>query len=145
MSKFTELIKENRVLVVLIIIVLVLAGSGLYLWERKSYTKPQIEPFRLVKTEKSREEAAVEITRTGFVPQTIRLRSGGMINFINKDTNPHQIMSDPHPGHTLYPFLNTDEVLNKDGSVALIFEKSGTYTYHDHLNPLEYQGTVIVE
>lgn len=88
--------------------------------------------------------AAVEITKAGFYPATISVKKGSVVTWTNKDTKPHQVASDPHPTHTALPGLGSI-VLTKGDSFSFIFEKTGTYTYHDHLNPLKFKGTIIVE
>lgn len=148
MAKVIKFIQDQKV-ILLGIVLLVLLAAGLYIKVSKKPFSPsavsQIESPKLVKTEVSREEIVVEVSSAGFTPQTIRMKKGGAVRFISIDNNPHQVMSDPHPAHNLYPFLNTDEVLNTRESATVILEGSGTFTYHDHLNPLKFKGIVIVE
>lgn len=144
MTKFLMLLSKKQIIYLLVVLILV---TSAFLFLKKGVLKPVAPPTtpQFVKIENQMPETTVVITDKGFFPQTIRLKKGGTVSFINQDTQPHQIMSDPHPIHDLYPFLNTDEVLNNGESVAITFEKSGTFTYHDHLNPLKYKGIVMVE
>lgn len=142
LTSVSEFIREKRVMIAIMLLVLA-GGIGLFAYQIKPAPKPQ--SVSLQKIENSQPEVTVEITKDGFMPQTIKVKKSGVVNFINQDSKPHLIASDPHPSHTLYPFLNTDETLNKNGSVSITFEKTGTFTYHDHLNPLKYKGAVIVE
>lgn len=89
--------------------------------------------------------ATVEITATGFVPQTIKVKKGQGVMWINQDTASHQIASDPYPMNDILPTLNSAEPLAGGESYSAVFEESGTFTYHDNLDPIGYQAIVIVE
>lgn len=88
-------------------------------------------------------EALVTINKDGFEPATISITKGSQVTWVNKDGQPHQIASDPHPAHSLLPDLFLDEPLTTDSSFTFTFEKEGIFTYHDELNPLKLQGVVI--
>lgn len=90
------------------------------------------------------DSSSVVISANGFNPTSIAVKKGTQVTWTNTDSKPHQVASDPHPTHTNFPALTDDEALNKDESYSFTFEKAGTYTYHDHLNPSK-TGTVIVE
>lgn len=139
---------QDKKIIVLSLIILMVVGVGIYFrLSNKPASKPaeNINASKLVKTKVESKELVVEISKDGLVPQTVLIKKGGVVRFVNVDNNPHQIMSDPHPTHTLYSFLNTDEVLNKGESVTVILEEEGTFTYHDHLTPLTYKGVIKVE
>lgn len=88
-------------------------------------------------------EKMVNLTKAGFEPQTITIKVGTKVTWVNKSGETATINSDPHPTHTLWPFLNLGRF--EDGaSVSATFDKAGTYTYHNHLNPSQ-TGTVVVE
>lgn len=90
------------------------------------------------------ENASVEITSNQVNPVEIKIRKGSSVVWNNKDEQPHQIASDPHPLHTNFSSLNS-QIIEPSGTYSFTFTKSGTYTYHDHLNPLVIKGKVIVE
>ena len=85
----------------------------------------------------------VTLTKDGFAPSSITIKTGTLIQWINKSGQDASVNSDDHPTHKLYPSLNLGIFPNESG-VSLIFDKSGTYKYHDHLHP-ERNGTIIVE
>jgi len=91
--------------------------------------------------------AQVSITSSGFTPATIAIKAGTQIIWTDNDTAPHQIAADPHPKHDSIPGFDSTVTLLAGDSFAFTFETKDTYTYHDHLNPLDpkYRGTVIVE
>lgn len=123
-----------RWLIIVIIAVIVL-GTILAVWLTKRSTTPPV----------TRVAAKVEITETGFVPQTIRIKKGESVTWINKDSKPHQVAADPHPTGDLLPSLKGEEPLLQEEQYTAIFEKTGTFTYHDYLDPVGYQATIIVE
>lgn len=85
----------------------------------------------------------VNVTKNGFEPKMLRVKVGTTVVWENKSGKISNVSSDPHPAHTLFPFLNLGNF--EDGSsVFAMFDKVGIYTYHNHLNPLQ-TGTVIVE
>lgn len=89
--------------------------------------------------------AQVTITSTGFVPAVINIKPGQQVIWINQDKVLHQVAADPHPTHTSLPGFDSAEPSKTKETYAFTFEKSGTFTYHDHLNPLKFKGTVIVK
>ena len=127
-----------------LIVILVAAVLGLiwFLYLNNPKTKETAKTTPPPATAAS--EAQVSITKDGFVPATIQIKKGSQVTWTNKDSSSHQIASDPHPTHTNLKGLVGDK-LAKDESFAFIFEKTGTFTYHDELNPLKFQGTVKVQ
>lgn len=88
------------------------------------------------------ETTTVSMTGNGFSPATVSVGVGGSVTFMNDDTASHQVSSNPHPLHTIFPSLN-GPVLDAGGTFSLIFPRAGTFSYHDHLNP-GLTGTVVV-
>ena len=85
----------------------------------------------------------VNLTSSGFDPKTITIKIGTRVIWINKTGGAATVNSAVHPTHQVYPPLNLGEF--PDGSsVQLVFDKLGTYKYHNHLNPSQ-TGTVVVE
>jgi len=90
-------------------------------------------------------QATVEITDSGFNPATISVKKGTVVTWNNKDSAPHWVASDPHPVHNQLPGFDSVRKIAAGESYPFTFEKTGTFTYHDHLNPLKFKGTVIVK
>lgn len=85
----------------------------------------------------------ITLTASGFSPATLTIKKGQTVTWINQSGQDATVNSDPHPLHTDYLPLNLGTF--SDGQVLLLtFPKSGTYGYHNHLNPSE-RGTIIVE
>ncbi len=103
-------------------------------------------------------EYIIEITSAGFNPTVLRVKRGDTVTFVNKDSNVHWPASDIHPTHTVYDETSLSEHCpNTDGTAfdscyglqeeekfSFKFDKSGSWKYHDHLNP-NYIGTIVVE
>ena len=85
----------------------------------------------------------VIISASGFSPATISVKKGSTVTWTNQDTKVHQVVSDPHPSHTLLPDLDSSTLSSGD-SYTFTFEKVGKFTYHDENNPLTIKGEVDV-
>ena len=88
-------------------------------------------------------QEVITLTNEGFSPETLTIKSGTTVSWINKSRRTASIDSDPHPTHTAYPPLNLGR-LQANRTFLLTFDKPGTYGYHNHLDPTK-RGTIIVE
>jgi plastocyanin len=93
--------------------------------------------------------ATVTITAAGVSPATVTVAVGQAVTFINNDTRPHEIGSNPHPNHGSCPSIEAGVSLLAVGQTKLTraFANAGTCGYHDHLddsNP-RFQGTIVVQ
>ena len=104
---------------------------------------PTSSPITTATPSETMEEKNVTVNANGFAPQTLKIKAGTKVTWINKSGTTANVSSDNHPTHLLYPFLNLGSFAD-ESSVSVAFDKSGTYTYHNHLNPSQ-KGTVIVE
>jgi len=116
-------------------VLVLLIGSGSVYWVLRD--SPQVA--------QAAPAAVVEITANGFSPQTVRVKPGQSITWVNEDAEPHQIASDPFPSNDALPSLNSDEPLVKHDSFTTTLEQAGTFNYHDQLDPVGLKGTIIVE
>lgn len=89
------------------------------------------------------EVQSVSVTNNGFVPQELTIKKGEMITWTNNANGPVNISSDPYPLNNAYPPLNLGN-FNAGESLSLIFDKPGTYKYHNHIIPPQ-KGTIIVQ
>jgi plastocyanin len=96
-------------------------------------------------TTQAESAATVQITNSAFVPETIKIKQGQSVTWVNADTALHQIGADPYPSHAKLPSLFSEESLAQNETYTFTFDKQGTYTYHDPLNPTTLKATVIVE
>ena len=90
--------------------------------------------------------ATIAITAAGLNPADVRIEPTQRVRFVNNDTRPHQINTNPHNFHTDCPPNNTI-VINPGQSIDTgIFSDVKACGYHDHLLPdtQSYWGTIRV-
>ena len=142
---------NSKILLVIIALIVVL-GTFILLGNKNTNTLPSNNQPESIKSEASATPAAVEtniqianviLGDLGFVPQDITVKVGTTMVWINKSGKAATVNSDDHPTHKLYPFLNLGE-FSSSSSLQVVFDKAGTYSYHNHLNASE-TGTVTVE
>ncbi|MEP7307868.1 MAG: hypothetical protein ABJA98_20380 [Acidobacteriota bacterium] len=87
------------------------------------------------------------ITSRGVSPKSITVTPGTQVTFINNDTGPHLMYSDPHPDHMDCPELNQVGALQQgqtrqSGNLNI----TRTCGFHDHDLPLNtgLQGSIII-
>ena len=85
----------------------------------------------------------VTLTASGFDPKTITIKAGEKVTWKNNSGMTGNVNSDNHPTHLLYPMLNLGS-FKDGGTVEVVFDKPGTYTYHNHLNASQ-TGMVVVK
>ena len=127
--------KRPQFMTVLLVIVLVLVAVFALMWLNDDSDE---YPEKLV-------GGTVSVLDESFQPETISIKKGESVTWVNNSDNNHMIASDPHPQHETLPGLYSPEQLKPGDAYTYTFSESGTYTYHDELNPLRVKGTVIVE
>jgi plastocyanin len=85
----------------------------------------------------------VSLSAMGFGPKIINIKPGTRVLWANRSGLKASVNSDPYPTNSNWSFLNLG-VFDNGQSLSVIFEKSGTYTYHNQLNPNQ-TGIVIVK
>lgn len=142
---------NSKILLVIVALIVVL-GAFILLGNKSTSTPSSNNQSDSVKSEVSTTPAATETSNQianvilgdlGFVPQDITVKAGTTMVWINKSGKAATVSSDDHPTHKLYPFLNLGE-FSSSSSLQVIFDKAGTYSYHNHLNASQ-TGTVTVE
>jgi len=84
----------------------------------------------------SAEGRTITITANGATPAALTIVPGTRVLFVNNDTRPHNMTSDPHPEHNLCPEINTVGLLTpgqsrETGNLNTV----RTCGFHDHDNP----------
>ena len=124
---------------VIIVVIVILLGLYILNYSHKAQDiSPNSATVKLV-------PAAVSITSTGFVPATITVKKGQAVIWTDNDSAGHQIDSDPYPTNSNLSSLNDPQALGLHDTYSYIFNQSGTYSYHDNLNPYTFKGVVIVK
>lgn len=158
---------QLMIIIVAIIVAIVVIGGFAYFMIRDnssgSTSNTQTNNYGINPSESDVNDAnnagnIVEITSSGFSPDTIFISAGDAVTFINKDRNEHWPASAIHPTHTAYPGSSAEKCgtedeastfdacrgLTEGQSYTFIFNEVGEWSYHDHLNP-DWTGKVVVE
>lgn len=135
-----------RLLLVGVVVVVVLVAGYLLLSNRSSApqnnTQTEQAPAETSEMIDSK-ETTVTVTESGYEPATITVSPGDSVVWLNQSGGVANVSSDNHPTHLRFPFLNLGNF--EDGqTVSVVFEESGTFSYHDHLTPSR-TGTVVVK
>ena len=78
--------------------------------------------------------SSIQITAIGFEPAAIKVKRGTKIIWTNSDKSAHQVVSNPHPLHTSLAELKS-EILNHQQSYEYTADKTGSFNYHDEIDP----------
>jgi plastocyanin len=90
----------------------------------------------------------ISITSGGVTPKTLTVTRGSQVTFVNNDSRPHDMESDPHPEHTDCPEINSVGTLNpgqsrQTGNLNI----ARTCGFHDH-NAAEnnnLRGSIVIQ
>jgi plastocyanin len=85
----------------------------------------------------SAKENKIEIKDFAFNPQTITVKSGEKITWINRDEEPHTIVS-------VEKQFKKSSALDTDQEFTITAGAPGTYTYYCSVHP-KMTGTILVE
>jgi plastocyanin len=97
-------------------------------------------------------KAVIHYDGSAFTPNTITVKKGTMVTFMNNSSDTFWPASNPHPAHTGYPekggcinsAFDACKAVPAGASWLFTFNVVGTWKYHDHLNPMS-RGIVVVE
>jgi plastocyanin len=99
-------------------------------------------------TNPSTNSPTLTFSSTGITPVEVRIASGGTVTFLNGDSRPHAVSSDPITIHTDCPAINDVGTLNPGQSRSTgVLTVRRTCGFHDHTNETDtrWQGRIIVE
>ena len=93
--------------------------------------------------------ATITIGSNGAVsPAQVTISVGQSVTFVNNDSRPHEIASNPHPAHTDCPSTNALGTISA-GQTKLTnaYTVARSCGFHDHLNPENgaLQGTIVIQ
>jgi plastocyanin len=98
------------------------------------------------------EHKVVTYTDAGFAPATLKIKKGETVLFNNQSSKSMWTASAKHPTHLVYPTtggcigstFDACKAFSKGESWPFVFDISGNWKYHNHLNPSHF-GTIEVE
>ena len=119
--------------------------------EEKSEEREKADREDAETTSSSEETHTVEMSSRGFSPQTLTIKKGDTVTFVNTEGT-HWPASAMHPTHTVYPEsggcigskFDACKDLAEGEEWSFVFEQTGTWKYHDHLSA-SLTGSIIVE
>ena len=93
---------------------------------------------------KGTKEVTINMKDILFDLPRIIIDSGTTVTWVNQDDVGHTVNSDPHPGHSNHPDLNSSLLSNGD-TFSYTFTEPGLYTYHCSPHYSTMKGSVLVE
>ena len=89
----------------------------------------------------------ITLTSGGASPRDITVAVGSRVTFINNDSQPHDMDSDPHPEHTNCPALNVGFIAAGSQQLTLNLTTARTCGFHDHNQPsnTNFQGVIRIQ
>ena len=94
------------------------------------------------------EDAVITIGPSGVSPAEVRIKAWGRVKFVNSDTQPHTMVSDPIDTHNQCPPVNQIGLLAPgDSRTTGTLNLPRTCGYHDHNNQTDasLKGRIIVQ
>jgi plastocyanin len=93
--------------------------------------------------------ATITITANGVSPRDVTVAVGSRVTFVNNDTRPHEMNSNPHPTHGDCPPIDEGVSFIQAGQTKLTgnLNVARVCGYHDHNQPdvAALQGTIRVQ
>ncbi len=86
-------------------------------------------------------EVTVTMKNTAFSPQSIKIKKGTKVTWVNQDSVQHNVVAADADVSGGLP--TTNALLSKDGSYSFTFNQTGTFDYHCTPHPF-MTGTVEV-
>jgi len=89
----------------------------------------------------------ITLTSSGASPRDITVAVGSRVTFVNNDSQPHDMDSNPHPEHTDCPALNVGFIAAGAQGITLNLTTARTCGFHDHNQPSNtaFQGVIRIQ
>ena len=89
----------------------------------------------------------ITLTSSGASPRDITVSVGSRVTFINNDSQPHDMNSNPHPEHTDCPALNVGFIAAGQQGITQNLNTARVCGFHDHNQPsnTNFQGTIRIQ
>ncbi|OGG14521.1 hypothetical protein A2773_05585 [Candidatus Gottesmanbacteria bacterium RIFCSPHIGHO2_01_FULL_39_10] len=142
----------NKLYLIIGVVVLVLVAGFMMMQNQTATTitpNTNAEPTSVVEevgpTEEVMEKNVVNYSDSGFSPQSLTVKVGTPVTFINQSAGQMWVASAPHPQHTDYPEFDELKSVEKDGEYTFTFDKVGTWKYHNHKNASDFGSVTVTE
>lgn len=90
----------------------------------------------------------ITIANNAVSPQSITVRVGSQVTFVNNDSRAHDMFSNPHPEHTDCPEINQVGHLEPGQSRQtgnLVTSRTCGYHDHEQFTVRALQGTIVIQ
>ena len=89
----------------------------------------------------------ITLSSAGASPRDITVAVGSRVTFVNNDSQPHDMDSNPHPEHTDCPALNVGFIAAGAQGITLNLTTARTCGFHDHNQPsnTNFQGVIRIQ
>ena len=136
---------NSKVLIGIIVLIVIVVGFVVLGGGKKGTQTSETSPTVPTQAQSQQQVTTVTITAdsSGFSPATLTIKTGTRVNWTNRSGTDISVNSAEHPTHRLFRELNIGHVPN-DSNASVVFDKPGTYNYHNHYSPSQ-AGTVVVE
>ena len=159
----------NKKIAIVLIVIIVIVGSYVLFKGPKAQAPTTETPSVSTQTENTNNNTndtvvapvtqnIVTYTNTGYTPNTLTIKLGETVTWENNSSVNMWPASAMHPSHIVYSGTSISEHcpdtagtsfdackgITPGDSWSFIFNKKGSWKYHDHLTP-KYFGTVVVE
>jgi len=144
-QKWYILEKNFTIWIVVAVIVIIIIGIVYFFRGGYRFASPTSEPSSTSSTTQNTgtnqngdqtSGTAVAIQNFTFSPATLEVNKGDNVIWTNKDSAPHQIVSDTK--------LFSGNLMNKGETFSFTFAETGTFPYHCAIHP-SMQGKIIVK
>lgn len=122
---------KNKLLTILTLVVVVLVAASTLLIANRNSSHSQQSTLQ------------VNITNNSFDPATITIKAGSTVTWVNTDTAPHRVASNPFPENNGLADFDSRNPIGPNSMYSFKFDKTGTFDYHDQYHPT-VNGSVIV-
>ena len=148
-----------------IVVAIVIIGGAFLLFGNNSSVAPTPEPTPTPTTPEPAPTPtptpsapmSVNVTYDGkvFTPSEVTIKKGGTVTWTSS-VNTMQVASGPHPAHTGYDGTaraqhcaagasNSFDQCAGGKTYSFMFDKVGTWPYHDHANSAKFGKVIVVE
>jgi plastocyanin len=146
--------RNKKILTVVLVLVVIAAGLILFFTQNGSDSESKATPVpkatpkqaataKATAASQAKAESTIRFTSSGFSPATLTVAVGTTVTIQNDSDRTVDFSSDPHPTHTLYPFLNAGDIAPGESATVTI-PRAGSFGYHDHLDP-SMKGTIVAQ
>jgi plastocyanin len=145
----------NKTILGVIVVIVVVAGAIFYMnkdnptdgTQTPSPTPSQTPSPQPTPSPSSTQPQTHEISMTdaAYAPSALTVKKGDTVKFTNNGTKANWPASAPHPTHTDYPEFDPKVGVAVGQSWSFTFTKTGTWRFHDHLNPTRFGSITVTE